>query len=870
MARSPVHIVALFHPADHHYFFELEKHLRILVHQRRVELWSPADVLAGDSVEEATRLRIARADIVLPLISADFMASEDMARLMMQGLSSGRRLIPILVRPADIQGGPLGSRQPLPPNGKPVGTWPDRDEAWLAVVQGLRSVIDFGADEPRTRTQTPPLALPTPVPGTPISQIFTSRQPDLTYVRPSRLPEIESNLRVMGPGLVVEGPSGIGKTTAVRKALDLIGAKARWFSGADEDDVAALDQALSEPLQGHLIVDDFHRLDAARKQRLANKIKVMVDKGTEAKITLIGINPVGLSLTQGLPDLAGRFDVVPLGKESDAKIDELVARGEHAANLRFSLRDEFINAALGSFFTAQRLCAQAARAAGIHKVPPEIQRITLGPVDVMKDVLDQSLRNKYHDALLVITACDETRPPRGAVLVLLWLLSQKLIQRRDGDVSIQEASYQYPDLKPCFDWLRRGNLERCFEQNPILKSLFFYNAGEGRLSIEDPQLEFYLRNLGWLEFARMTGHQGVRLDPEKGLVVTPGQGPAVAADEVLTHVLHLSDLHFGTEEQARIWYDQLAADLRELGCAKLDALIISGDIANRSVPEEYEAARHFLRLLTAEFPLSPQQVVLVPGNHDLNWTLSEDAYTAHRRSSVREKLVEGRFIDGGAYVEVRDEAAYPRRFAHFAKFYKDITGEVYPAEDDQQGLLYHFPAQDLLVLGLNSAWQIDHHFRERASIHVGALGQALTRIRHDPGYAKCLKIAVWHHPLNAPGQDRITDSAFMQALAKAEFRLALHGHIHKSDNSTFRYDMAAGDDGRRIDVISAGTFGAPTVQWLPGYPLQYNLLRISARRVIVETRCREEPNGAWRPDARWLRGPGRDPSPRYEIPLHAG
>jgi hypothetical protein len=105
----------------------------------------------------------------------------------------------------------------------------------------------------------------------------------------------------------------------------------------------------------------------------------------------------------------------------------------------------------------------------------------------------------------------------------------------------------------------------------------------------------------------------------------------------------------------------------------------------------------------------------------------------------------------------------------------------------------------------------------------------------------------------------------MQQLAKAGFRLVLHGHIHKSDTSLFRYDMAP--DGRRIDVVSAGTFGAPTREWVPGYPLQYNLLRIYKEKVVVNTRRREEPNGAWQPDARWLQGPGKDPLPRYEIAL---
>ncbi len=90
-----------------------------------------------------------------------------------------------------------------------------------------------------------------------------------------------------------------------------------------------------------------------------------------------------------------------------------------------------------------------------------------------------------------------------------------------------------------------------------------------------------------------------------------------------TDILHLSDLHFGTLENARNWYDQLAEDLiNALGIKKLDALILSGDIANRSVPEEYQAAERFLKDVSTEFDLDPSRLVIVPGNHDPDWCLA--------------------------------------------------------------------------------------------------------------------------------------------------------------------------------------------------------------------------------------------------------
>ncbi|WP_437980257.1 hypothetical protein [Sorangium sp. So ce117] len=73
--------------------------------------------------------------------------------------------------------------------------------------------------------------------------------------------------------------------------------------------------------------------------------------------------------------------------------------------------------------------------------------------------------------------------------------------------------------------------------------------------------------------------------------------------------------------------------------------------------------------------------------------------------------------------------------------------------------------------------------------------------------------------------------------------------------------------GRRLELVSGGTFGAPARQWMTGYPLQCHLLLFSGGTMTVETRCREQVNGAWRHNARWLQGTSRDPLPRYQIQL---
>lgn len=74
-------------------------------------------------------------------------------------------------------------------------------------------------------------------------------------------------------------------------------------------------------------------------------------------------------------------------------------------------------------------------------------------------------------------------------------------------------------------------------------------------------------------------------------------------------------------------------------------------------------------------------------------------------------------------------------------------------------------------------------------------------------------------------------------------------------------------DGHHLNQIYAGTFSAPVREWVPGYPWQYNLLKIEDNQLTVYTRRREELNGAWKPDTRWLQGIGKPALDYYAISL---
>jgi len=899
----------------------LRRHLASWVTRGHISLdtidigeWSPELVERPGSVCVLllTAGLLARLDIQDQL--RDLMALQRVGKL---------QLVPVLVTPTRWRTTILGRLPPLPANGIPVSTWGDPDAAWSEVLQGIARALPGHPSAPEhtvtpehaskptitassrrgDASPTPGLRAPAPAPdpGTEatlpadehptlkINLIFrTSGPPDVNFIPPAQLPELRVRMRFMGDGLVVEGPSGIGKTTATRQALlDTLGGddldgliragKLHWLSSKNDADLAALRSLLAAGhtrLRGHLVIDDFHRLERGLQSQVADLIKLLADDGRDlAKVVVIGINPVGTSLVQDFPDLAGRFTVVSMSKQPDDKIEELIAKGERAANISFDRRPQFVAAARGSFFTAQLLCLEAAIREGIDETQPSHRVVVSGPDGVILDKVHSRLKFKYHDPLLTFASYDESPPPRGACLALLWLLTQEL----DSTVSLVIARTRYPALAQAFDWLLGSKLSALFASQPRLRELFFYNRDAGVLSAEDPQLDFYLRNLNWPALARDSGHSALDWDPQHGFTTrVPTADTRVLDAHVVaaaprlqlprSRVLHLSDLHLGSQAQALLWYDQLLLDLRtELACDQLDAVILSGDITNRAASDEFDAASQFLRDLKEDFKLAPHQFILVPGNHDLSWTLARRAYRVMRRADYDGLLSPGAFIDNGDYIEIPVEAELRSRFQPFADFYYSVRNEAYPLDYEYQATIHHFPDKKLLILGLNSAWWLDHAFTTRADIHGVALGRALRRIQQEPGYVDTVKLAVFHHPVDSPDADRLRDTGFVERLAQAGFRLALHGHIHRPQTGLFRYDMAA--SGRQLDFLGAGTFGAPTKEWVPGFPLQYQLLEFNGDSLRVHTRRREAPNGAWKPDARWSQGPGQNPLPYYDVDL---
>ncbi|MBN4002841.1 toll/interleukin-1 receptor domain-containing protein [Nostoc sp. LPT] len=126
---------------------ELATHLSMMKRQGVIEAWHDREISAGSEWANAIDDNLEVADIILLLVSANFLASDycydkEMTRAMERHETREARVIPVILKPTDWNGAPFGKLQALPKNAKPVTTWPDQDEAFLNVAQGIRRVVE--------------------------------------------------------------------------------------------------------------------------------------------------------------------------------------------------------------------------------------------------------------------------------------------------------------------------------------------------------------------------------------------------------------------------------------------------------------------------------------------------------------------------------------------------------------------------------------------------------------------------------------------------------------------------------------------------------------------------------------------------------
>ena len=158
---------------------ELAGHLKILERRGLISAWHDRQIVPGQAWGQAIDKNLSTADLVLLLVSKDFVGSDyiwgvELAQAMQRQQAQQCEVVPIIVRavdidPADADDLPFLKLQALPPDLKPVTSWPNRDEAWTQVAKGLRATVTLI----RSRRPAPVPAAPAAAapPASPVSLV---------------------------------------------------------------------------------------------------------------------------------------------------------------------------------------------------------------------------------------------------------------------------------------------------------------------------------------------------------------------------------------------------------------------------------------------------------------------------------------------------------------------------------------------------------------------------------------------------------------------------------------------------------------------------------------------------------------------------
>jgi hypothetical protein len=143
---QPARLFISYAHTDEAYLRCLDTHLAPLKREGLIKSWQDRMINPGADWATDIDRNLAEADIVLLLVSPDFVASDYCFEKEMQ-LAFDRQtrgeahIVPVIIRPVDFGKMPFAKLQALPKKAKPVSTWSNLDEAWLDVVQGIRRLI---------------------------------------------------------------------------------------------------------------------------------------------------------------------------------------------------------------------------------------------------------------------------------------------------------------------------------------------------------------------------------------------------------------------------------------------------------------------------------------------------------------------------------------------------------------------------------------------------------------------------------------------------------------------------------------------------------------------------------------------------------
>jgi 3',5'-cyclic AMP phosphodiesterase CpdA len=297
------------------------------------------------------------------------------------------------------------------------------------------------------------------------------------------------------------------------------------------------------------------------------------------------------------------------------------------------------------------------------------------------------------------------------------------------------------------------------------------------------------------------------------LKISKGNGswgrPPGGADSSRVRILHVSDLHAAdpADERQELLPEAALNDAAALvGGQRIHLLVCSGDLTKRGRAREYEhGGSLLLELAMSRFELEPSQVILVPGNHEIDLDELERSGKPGLRKGLESRAQVNSILDDPAELALATAPLEP-----WTAFCRRFYGDAQPAQPSPLSFVHEYTFGDTSVgvAALNSAW-LSEGEDDQGQLLLGN-HQVEPALRAISGNE--IRLVVVHHPLDWLAE-------FDAREARDEFAkhgvTVLSGHLHSPE--------AMAQQSSRGEILS---LRAGCLYLHPEYPNSYSLIEI--------------------------------------------
>lgn len=331
--------------------------------------------------------------------------------------------------------------------------------------------------------------------------------PPYTYIKPAYYGEVRADISQPGKHLLIEGPSGIGKTCVAFKVFEELDwakdVNYSYVSCRDLDAIAKINAFFdvagsgSVPHPPLIVIDDFHLLTTGKRTEIGSLLKRMSDRAFEQlappKAILIGIPTTGVSLLSEAYDLGPRLGTYVFSRAPDPEIDRLISEGESALNVLFEDRAVLLSESAGNFWLAQYVCNKVCAIQDVFETCDDIKILTFDLLGIRQRLMTE-LTQRYLPTARIFAKGKKWRPGGNKPYLEILLAICKI---PESVITFDKLLNVVPDRRrPGIKAVRSRIAEVICDatKNSDLRKQLVFDPDAG-FSIEDPLFRYFLTNL---------------------------------------------------------------------------------------------------------------------------------------------------------------------------------------------------------------------------------------------------------------------------------------------------------------------------------------------------------------------------------------